>query len=81
MKTGSSWAGIGEDIARRLRCGDLCDEVQTLSFKGKLMTRQGWRMLEHVLPKLSTCFVLELRYCGISNVTPLIEMMPKLIRM
>lgn len=73
--------GIGEDIARRLQCGDLRDEVQTLSFKGKIMTRQGWRMLEHVLPKLTTCFVLELSYCGISNVTPLVEMMPKLIRM
>ena len=76
-----SWKGIGDDIMRRLTCGDLHDEVQTLSFKGKLMTRQGWRMLEHVLPKLTACFVLELSCCGISNVTPLIAMMPKLSRM
>lgn len=65
---------------RRLNCGDLRDEVQTLSFKGRLVTRQGWRMLEQVLPMLTTCFVLDLRGCGISNVTPLIEMMPKLVR-
>ena len=75
-----SWKGIGDDIMRRIHCGDLCDEVQTLSFKGKLMMKQGWQMLEQVLPKLTKCFVLDLRDCGISNVTPLIEMMPKLIR-
>jgi len=75
-----SWKNIGDDIIRRLSCGDLHDEVQTLSFKGKLMTKQGWRMLAQVLPKLTTCFVLDLRYCGISNVKPLIEMMPNLVR-
>lgn len=76
-----SWKSIGDDILRRLNCGDLRDEVQTLSFKGRPMRGQGWRMLEQVLPKLTTCYVLDLSGCSISDVTPLIEMMPKLIRM
>ena len=45
------------------------------------MTRSGWRMLEQLLPKLTTCFVLDLRNCGISSVSPLVDMLPKLTRM
>jgi len=75
-----SWKGIGDDIVKRLNRGDLSDELQTLSFEGRKLTTQGWRMLEQVLPKLRKCFVLDLRSCGISNVRPLIEMMPKLVR-
>jgi len=75
-----SWKGIGDDIVHRLESGDLSDEVQTLSFKGRPLTKPGWQMLDRVLPKLNKCFVLDLRSCGISNVWPLVEMMPKLIR-
>jgi len=75
-----SWDGIGKDIMRRLDVVDLHKELQTLSFRGRRMTKQGWTMLENVLPKLTTCFVLDLRACGITDVTPLVRMLPKLIR-
>lgn len=75
-----SWVSIGDDILRRIRCGELSDELQTLSVADRRMTEEGWRMLELVLPKMTTCFYLDFSRCGISDVAPFLKLLPRLVR-
>ena len=44
-----SWQNIGKDIERRLACGDLDFNLHFLSFSGRPLTAEGWRVVEAVL--------------------------------
>ena len=74
-----SWQSIGQDIERRLDCGDLDLNLRFLSFAGRPLTAEGWRVVSAVLPKLNSCWTLDLQQCSINDVTKLIRLVPQLV--